>query len=106
MRKLERRRWQSGRSSNGLLASPYRQRVSSWREHETYLDILEYAEIRLGILCHKVELELGALDTTQYTLENIIDMAFLLNRQYPTRRTLEYSPISGPVQVLIEPMPA
>ena len=46
-----------------------------------YLDILEYAEIRLGILCHKVELELGALDTTQNTLEHITDIASFLNRQ-------------------------
>jgi hypothetical protein len=82
MRKLGRRRWQSDKLSIGLLESPTRQRWLFLWDSVTYLDILEYAEIRLGILCHKVQLELGALDTTQYTLEDISDIASFLTRQH------------------------
>jgi hypothetical protein len=81
MRKLGRTRWQSGRSSIGLLVSPTRQLII-FEDSVTYLDILEDAEIRLGILCHKVEGELGALNTTQDTLENISDITSFLTHQY------------------------
>jgi hypothetical protein len=105
MRKLGRTRWQSGRSSIGLLVSPTRQLII-FEDSVTYLDILEYAEIRLGVLSHEVKLELGALDTTQDTLEDIADIASFLTHQHSPRPPVGYLPMPDQVQVLIEPNPA